>query len=132
MHHPNVVLVDPFEDECELYAECLRFSGFDVSVRNPDAALEHSRRQAPDAIVTRIRQPGNAINGIELTRAIKTHPVTRDAVVIVITTSLAPHDRIAATNAGCDLYLVLPTDPQELVHHISRLLHARSAARDAR
>ena len=124
MHRPKLVLVSAFSDECEMYAEYFQLAGFHVLIRDPAAALAQLRADAPDVIVTRIRQPGAPIDGISLTRAIKSE--RREVIVIVITTSMAAQDRIDATAAGCELYLVLPVGPEELVEHTRELLGARS------
>jgi CheY-like chemotaxis protein len=52
-------------------------------------------QRAPTAVVTRIRQSG-AIDGIELTRAIRSAEETRDIPVIIITTHMEQHVRQAA------------------------------------
>lgn len=105
-------------------------SGFDVSVSySPEAALESARIAAPDAIVTRIWQPKDHIDGIVLTAAIKGDPSTRSIAVIVITTSILPARHEAAVAAGCDAYMVLPKTPDELASQIRAVLRTRSAKR---
>src|ERR687895_2452974 len=69
---PSVFLVNPFRDESEMYAEYFAACGWSVSVHdNPGSALASVRTTAPDAIVTRIRQPKDQMDGIGLTATIK-------------------------------------------------------------
>lgn len=117
-----VILVDAFPDEREMYTEFLRHSGFDVSVYDDAAAaVAVARECAAAAIVTRILQPGNAFDGIELTRRIKADERTKHIPVVIITTAVQAQFRSAAERAGCDTFLVLPCAPDVLASEVLRL-----------
>ena len=127
MATPTVFLVDAFRDECDMYAEYFRFSGWSVCVQDsPESAIAAARTNPPDAIVTRIRQPKDHMDGIALTLAIKSNPLTRRVALIVITTSTSPIQNEAAVAAGCDAYLLLPSAPDALLNQVREILRARS------
>jgi len=111
------------DDERTLYGDALEQAGFNViRLSDPHEALRLATSQPPAATVTRILQPGYAMDGIELTRAIKTSPPTAAVPVIVITSLLQPESRVAALAAGCDEYLLLPVLPDELVEAVQRVV----------
>lgn len=117
-----VLLVDAFPDEQNMYAEFLRFSGFDlVFCAAPSRVLAMATEHPISAVVTRIRQPG-AIDGIELTRQIKTDERTRHIPVVIITTYTDPVFESLALQAGCDRFLLLPCLPDRLAAELRQLL----------
>jgi CheY-like chemotaxis protein len=130
MRQPNVLLVNPFRDESEMYAEYFAACGWSVSIYDdPESALTSVRTAAPDAIVTRIRQLRDHMDGIALTATIKSDRSTSDIAVIVISTSMLAAHQDAALAAGCDAYMILPRTPNELVDEIRTVLRTKSRAR---
>ena len=115
-------------DEQQLYGGALEDAGFGVvRLRDPSEALRMASAQ-PAAVVTRILQPGHAINGIELTRAIKSDPATAMIPVIIITSLSQLEYREAAVAAGCDEYLLLPVLPTEVVAAVIRAVNQTRSA----
>lgn len=124
----TILLVDSFVDERDMYAEYLRFSGFELAVcRAPERARHMAAEQPVDAIVTRIRQSG-AFDGIELTRQVKKDDRTRHIPVVIITTHTEPAVRTLAQQVGCDVFLVLPCLPDALVAALRDVLPGAPAA----
>ena len=122
-HQHNVLLVTYNDDERQLYGDALERAGFSVTrLSDPHEALRLATSQPPAAIVTRILQPGYAMDGIELTRAIRGNDSTASVPVIIITSLLQPEHRVAAVAAGCDEYLLLPVLPDELVAVVKRVV----------
>ena len=86
----TILLVDPFDDERDMYAGALRFAGFDVTVcATPWAAVAGARTSTVVAVVTRIRQ-NRDVNGIALTRLLEDDARTQSVPVLVITTHTEP------------------------------------------
>ena len=122
-HPHSVLLVTYNDDERQLYGDALEQAGFSVTrLSDPHEALRLATSQPPSAIVTRILQPGYAMDGIELTRAIRGNDSTASVPVIIITSLLQPEHRVAAVAAGCDEYLLLPVLPDELVAVVKRVV----------
>jgi CheY-like chemotaxis protein len=126
----TVFLVDAFRDEAEMYVEYLATCGFNVRLfDDPTAAVETAINTVPDVVVTRIRHPNDAMDGITFIRRLREHGATRDIAAIVITTSIWEHDREEAMQAGCDAYVLLPHLPEDLVRDVRRVLRTRALAR---
>jgi CheY-like chemotaxis protein len=119
----TVLLVTLFDDERAIYSHCLRAEGYDVVLAD---GPEHARELAhtADVVVTRILQPGQSMNGIELLRRVKQDPTSNRIPVIVITSLMQPEIRAEAIAAGCDGYLLLPVVPDVLLAEIRRVLCA--------
>ena len=116
----SILLVNPYADEREMYAEALRMHGFSVFVSSdPVAALATAQEHPIDAVVTRVVQESD-VDGIALTLELKRDERTRAIRVIVITSRVEPHVRRDAMSAGCDSFLVLPCPPQALVDEVLR------------
>jgi len=119
----RILLVTYHDDERQLYGDALEHAGLTViRISDPDEALRLATSQPPAAMVTRILQPGYSIDGIELTRAIKSNPPTASVPVIIISSLPQPEHRAAALVAGCDEYLLLPVLPDELVATVKRVV----------
>ena len=122
---PMVLLVTLFDDERAIYSNCLRSQGYGVLIADgPQHALRLAANALPDVVVTRILQPGQSMNGLELLRHLKRDPLTGQVPVIVITSLMQPRFRAEAMAAGCDGYLLLPVLPDSLVEEIRRVLAA--------
>jgi response regulator RpfG family c-di-GMP phosphodiesterase len=125
----RVLLIDPFLDESEMYAEYLRSAGFDVVVPpNPAVGLQLADQDPPDAVVTRLRQGDAALDGMEVLRRLKRNRTTRHVPVVIITTSINRSDAQAAAGR-CDAYLLLPVMPDELAAQIRRVCRDNRASR---
>ena len=91
-------------------------------------ALETARAGAFDLVLLDPALPG--MDGIELIRALRADPATRDLPVVVI--SSLDGARLAALRAGADEFLPRPVDGPLLLARIRNLLRAREAAADLR
>jgi CheY-like chemotaxis protein len=125
----RVLFVTLFDDERAIYSNCLGADGYDVVLAD---GPEHALQLAPSAniVVTRILQPGQSMNGIELLRRLKQDPTSCRVPVIVITSLMQAEFRAEGTAAGCDDYLLLPVMPDALLSAIRRVLcaHERTVA----
>jgi CheY-like chemotaxis protein len=116
---PYVVLVTPVGDELEMYSTYLEASGYVVQAfRQSNAALHSVRRHAPDALVTRIRQQQGNVDGLELVAQLRASRDTKDVPALIISTSIDPRDRVAATEVGCSAFMTLPITPDQLVRQL--------------
>lgn len=118
-----VVIVDAFDDERQMYEQTLRHAGYAVV---PCEKFDDIRRVVQEAsvaaVITRIVQAQGADwDGVELTRQLKRSDHTRHIPVVVITTRIEPHWRLAADQAGCDSFLLLPCLPDKLLAEIRRV-----------
>ena len=122
-----IVIVDAFADEREMYEETLRYGGYDViACEKLEDTLRFVREAGVAAVITRITQgPGVEWNGVELTGRLKGDDRTKHIPVIVLTTRIEPQWRVAAEQAGCDSFLMLPCAPETLLSEVRRVTAAR-------
>ena len=98
---PLVLIVDDFEDNREMYAQYLRFHGYDVAeADNGQEALRQASGLRPDVIVMDLSLPG--MDGWEATRRLKQDAATRDIPVIALTGHALTGSEHTAREAGCD------------------------------
>ena len=109
MSTPCVLIVDDNAINIELASFVLDAAGFKVeSVQDPTLALTHVAQSRPDLILMDIQMPG--IDGLELTRRLKSDPATRDIVVVAFTAYAMKGDEARLRAAGCDAYVSKPID----------------------
>jgi two-component system, cell cycle response regulator DivK len=121
-----VLVVDDFADNREMYAEYLRFKGFDaVEAATGHEALEIANRLLPDVICMDLSLPG--MDGWEATRRLKTDIRTRHIPIVVVTGHAFDGDGQSALQAGGDRFLTKPCLPEELLASIESLLSGGTA-----
>jgi response regulator RpfG family c-di-GMP phosphodiesterase len=87
------------------------------------AAVERIAARKPDVLVLDVSMPG--MTGLDLCRALKDDPATRDISVVLLTgseTGTPAH----ADKAGADAFLRKPFSPLELLSMVERLAGGRS------
>jgi len=117
---PLVLVVDDYADSREMYAVHLSCVGFDViEAGNGVEALERAADSAPDIIVMDLSLP--IMDGWEATRRLRADARTTSIPVIVLTGhALTTSD--AATELGCDAFVIKPCLPEALEREIRRVL----------
>ena len=122
----RVLLVEDHADTRDLYAEWLGAGDYRVSVTGSAAdAIVLAATDAPDVVVAELMMPGG---GPSLIRALRAHPTTADALIIVLTTQGQPARRAEALAAGADIYAVKPCGAPRL----AELIEIGRRDRDAR
>ena len=118
---PLVLVVDDFQDNREMFAEYLAFSGFRVAeAATGREALDRAFELIPDLILMDLSLP--EIDGWKATRFLKSDPRTKQIRIVALTGhALAGHSR-EAKEAGCDAFLTKPCLPDTLVAEIRRVL----------
>jgi two-component system cell cycle response regulator DivK len=125
---PLVLLVDDFQDNREMYAEFLRFSGLTVEeAANGHEALEKTFALMPDVVVMDLSLPG--IDGWEATRRLKADVRTKHIPILALTGHALAGYSEGARQAGCDAFVTKPCLPEELLTQIQRILEARARAK---
>ncbi len=125
---PLVLLVDDFQDNREMYAEFLRFSGLRVEeATNGHEALDKATTLGPDLIVMDLSLPG--IDGWEATRRLKADRHTKHIPVVALTGHALAGYSEGARQAGCDAFVTKPCLPEELLNEIQRILVRRGRPR---
>jgi two-component system cell cycle response regulator len=121
MSTATILVIDDNPVNLKLASEVLLAEGYRV-VRADDAeqALTLLAHQMPDVILTDIALPG--MDGLELTRTLKSDARYRHLPVIALTASAMKGDEARVLAAGCDAYIAKPLDTRQLSASILRVL----------
>lgn len=113
MPSPVVLVVDDNPTNLKLIAYLLQAKGYDVRTAiDAESALEVIADARPALILMDLQLPG--MDGLELTRKLKSSAATRDIVVIAVTAYAMKGDEERARAAGCDGYIPKPVDTRAL------------------
>lgn len=121
MRHPiQIHLIDDDVGTIQAMTALLVASWYRVtsSSSGPDA-IENLLADPPDVVVLDLMMPG--IDGADLCRRIKAHPLLSHVRVIVLTAKRYPADRNAAMDAGADAFALKPirlVQLEELIHRV--------------
>jgi CheY-like chemotaxis protein len=114
--------VDDNLAQLKLVSALLERAGHPVRVAlDADEALAILKSFRPHLILMDIQLPG--IDGITLTRMLKSNPSMRDILIVGVTAYGMAEDEDRVREAGCDGYLTKPIDSRALPHVIASYLH---------
>jgi two-component system, cell cycle response regulator DivK len=117
----RILLVEDFEDTRDLYAQYLRFSGFDVVTADTgERGIQLAVEAQPDLILMDIGLPG--ISGTDAIRELKSTRAAASIPILILTAHVMNDARESAANAGADGFIPKPCLPDELVRHVCRTL----------
>ncbi len=123
---PIVLLVEDNEVNQLLTASVLEREGFAVDIAaNATQALEQLRARTPDLILMDVQLPG--MDGLSLTRRLKTDPATAPITIVALTAHAMTGDREQTLAAGCAGYLSKPIDTRTFGRQVREFL-PRTAA----
>jgi DNA-binding response OmpR family regulator len=116
-----ILIADDDEDILELVRLRLTRSGYDtVLARNGAEALEAARERQPDVALLDVSMP--AMNGYEVSAALKSDPLTKHIPVILLTARAQTADVTKGFEAGADDYITKPFSPQALQIRVAAAL----------
>ncbi len=120
----TVLLVEDDEDSRAIYGTVLRHAGYFVlEALDGAAGVEAVQRHRPDLVVMDAGLPG--VDGWDATARIKADPATAQVLVLVLTVHGQAEDQARAEAAGCDAFVLKPTDPRGLADTVARLIAER-------
>jgi two-component system cell cycle response regulator DivK len=85
-----------------------------------EEAMRYLRDSNPDLILMDIQLPN--VDGLELTRNIKSDPKTADIPIVAVTAYAMKGDRERILEAGCDGYISKPIDTRKLILLVTETL----------
>ena len=113
----RVMVVDDNRDAADSMAVFLELAGFDTAVQlDGPSALEAAKARAPQVVLLDIGLPG--LDGYEVARRLRALPGGMDCLLIALTGYGQQDDRRRAHEAGFDVHLVKPADPDAVVELI--------------
>ena len=118
---PKVILVaDCHDDSRIIYSTILQYGGFVVlEARSGAEALAMVPQYKPDAVITELVLP--VVDGGELVRRLKGHPLTESIPVVVVTSDIRPEQRQEVEGA-CDAFVLKPCMPRKLLQVVREVL----------
>jgi CheY-like chemotaxis protein len=109
----RILVVDDNAQNLKLVRVLLQSEGFDVrTATDADEALRELDSFTPRIILMDLQLPG--MDGLELTRRLKSDPARRNMTIIALTAYAMKGDERKARAAGCDGYITKPIDVNEL------------------
>jgi CheY-like chemotaxis protein len=122
----RVLIVEDNRDAAETLRDLLELSGCTVAVAySGPEALEMARGFHPEVVLCDLGLPG--MNGYEVAAALRQDPAAATARLIAVTGYGQEEDRRRSHDAGFDIHLTKPIDPDEL----QRLLEVAPQCREA-
>ena len=111
---PLVLIVDPFVDARDMYAEYLEFRGYRVATAATGAeAIQRARADEPALILMDTYLP--EMSGTDTLRVMRADPALRHIPVLAFTTNAMEHERAAARRVGFDAVIPKPCLPDDLI-----------------
>jgi CheY-like chemotaxis protein len=126
MREKSVLIVDDNPINMKLIRVLLTSEGYDVrTAGDAGEALAVLKQWHPGLILMDIQLPG--IDGLELTRRLKSDPVTEQIIIIGLTAYAMKGDEERILAAGCDGYIAKPINTRKLPRLITALIEKRQS-----
>lgn len=122
----RILIVDDNPTNLKLVAYLMTSNGYEVTTaQDADSALSSIAKSPPRLILMDLQLPG--VDGLELTKRLKTDPATKNIVIVAVTAYAMKGDEARALAAGCDAYVTKPIDTRGLPETIAQLLRRGTA-----
>jgi two-component system chemotaxis response regulator CheY len=118
----RVILIEDDQDSCLLFKHILAIAGYDVQHYNDGSHFFQSQVGAADLYIFDICLPG--IDGIALTKYLRTREESRNTPVLIISSNHAIANKV--TKAGATAFLAKPFQLSDFSKAVRELIH-RSA-----
>lgn len=123
-----ILIVDDNVTNLKLAKVLLTAEGYRVrTAADAEQALEVLAGFVPQLILMDIQLPG--MDGLELTRRLKSNPTTRDVTVVALTAYAMKGDEEKALAAGCSGYISKPIDTRRFGAEVAGYLRPPAAAK---
>lgn len=121
MSKEHILVVDDEEDIIELVKYNLIREGYNITcATSGEEALKIVGSTPPDLIVLDLMLPD--IDGLEVTRQLKSNPKTRSVPIVMLTAKGEESDIVAGLELGADDYIAKPFSPRVLVARIRTVI----------
>lgn len=119
----HILIVDDYPDAVEIWAIYLRAFGYQVSTAGDGAeAIAQAERVLPDLIVLDLELP--RVSGFDVAKHLRANADTESIPLIAATGYSHQRQLDLAREAGFDVIVVKPCEPDALIVEIERLLQA--------
>ncbi len=124
-YRPLVLIVDDNADNREILEARLRSRDYETTTANDGAsALAAVQALLPDLVLLDVMMPG--LDGIEVTRRLKSDSDLPFMPIILVTAKSETEDLVKGLDAGADDYLTKPIDAQALMARVRSNLRIKA------
>ncbi len=117
----KVLVIEDEADIQQLIGYHFKQAGYRVEIcANGAEGLKKARESKPDLLILDLMLPG--IDGLEVCRALKGDPKTRNIPIIMLTAKNEEVDKVVGFELGADDYLGKPFSPRELLLRVKAVL----------
>jgi CheY-like chemotaxis protein len=121
----TILVVEDNPANRQLTTVVLSVAGYDVRTANDaEEALKALQTFKPSLILMDIQLPG--MDGIELTRKLKSNPASADILIVAVSAYAMKGDDQKAIEAGCDGYITKPINTRTLAQAVADYLARRT------
>ena len=121
---PFILVAEDDPDVLRMLEHVMRSLGDVISCRDGQEAWERANEgPPPDVVVTDIMMP--RMDGLALSRKLKSVPQLAKVPVVMLTAKTGPRDVIAGINAGARFYVTKPFKTEELLGKVRKALGRR-------
>lgn len=122
----RVLCVDDNHDAADTLGVLLELVGYEAKVcYNGETALAVAESFRPDACILDLTMPG--MDGVELGRRLRQRPWGRNLPLVAVTALGDDAARQLTTQAGFDLHLTKPIDPDRLANVLADIVILRDS-----
>lgn len=124
----TILLLEDEADASELLASFLELQGFQVKkALDGKQAIEYIQQDPSkiDLAILDIMVPG--VDGFEVCKHIRSHPITKEIPVIFLTAKDQEHDEIYGLEAGADDYIAKPASLNLITTRVKTLLRRQAS-----
>lgn len=124
MANEHILVIDDEEDILELLRYNLAKQGYQVSLSTSgEQGLAQARQLLPELIVLDLMLPG--IDGLDVCKALKLEPATRQIPIIMITAKGDEADIVTGLELGAEDYIVKPFSPRVVTARVKNVLRRK-------
>jgi CheY-like chemotaxis protein len=117
----KILIIEDNEQNLYLATFLLEKNGYEiVQARSGPEGIALAARQRPDLILLDIQLPG--MDGYAVARALRQDEGLRDVPIVAVTSYAMVGDRERTLEAGCNVYIEKPINPETFVSEIERAL----------
>jgi len=115
----KALTVDDSKTMREMVSFTLKGAGFEVAEAEDGQDAMTKAGEKYDVIVTDLNMPN--MNGIELIKALRSHPVNGSTPILMLTTEADAAKKEEGKNAGATGWIVKPFQPEKLLSIIGKV-----------